>query len=188
MPNEGGPCSGGGGGAPSGLVWQCPLQGSFAVSQRYGESFRAYYCTGALPDCSGGRCSGGHSGVDLDCFGVNMSIYPAAGWADGTTKVYVARVGYDDSWGNHVVLRHADNRYTAMIETAYAHLSQVFVTQNTWIDWTTSIGLTGTTGYSTGIHLHFEVRMAYLPDLLCGCIDEACAFRRNPAFYVPCVV
>jgi len=186
LPTQGSPCAGGGGGSPS-LVWQCPLRGSFAVSQRYGEAYLGYHCTGELPDCSGGRCTGGHSGVDLDTFGANISVYPAAGWADGSNKVWVARVGYDSQWGNHVVLRHADNHYTQTVETAYAHLRTVYVTQNTWITSATNIGLTGTTGLSSGIHLHFEVRKATLPDLTCGCIDAPCYQRRNPAIYVPCV-
>jgi len=187
LPNQGSPCASGGGGDPTGLQWQCPLTGSFAVSQPYGGSCAAgtYWCDDELPDAPGNQC--GHSGVDLDTFGVNIDVRPAAGWGDGTTKVWVAMVGYDAQAGNYVVLRHADNYYNQMIETAYFHLDSVAVQQNTWIDWTTIIGQTGTTGWSSGIHLHFEVRVATLPDITCGCAYPACAQRMNPARFVPCV-
>jgi len=114
-------------------------------------------------------------------------VRPAAGWGDGTTKVWVAAVGEDTSAGKYVVLRHADNYYNQMIETAYFHLNEIFVDQNTWIDWTIIIGRTGTTGDSTGIHLHFEVRVATLPDLTCGCAYPSCSQRMNPARFVSCV-
>ncbi|HEY9735711.1 MAG TPA: tetratricopeptide repeat protein, partial [Trichocoleus sp.] len=44
------------------------------------------------------------------------------------------------------------------LDTFYAHLSQALVESGDWVEQGTVIGHVGTTGYSTGPHLHFEVR------------------------------
>ena len=42
-------------------------------------------------------------------------------------------------------------------QTLYAHLSKVLTKKGTWVNQGTKIGLVGSTGYSTGPHLHFTV-------------------------------
>ena len=56
------------------------------------------------------------------------------------------------SWGRHVVIRH-NNGY----ETAYAHLNSILVSEGQQVDLTTVIGTVGSTGNSTGPHLHFQL-------------------------------
>lgn len=56
-------------------------------------------------------------------------------------------------YGNLVIIRH-DNG----LETYYGHLSERFVEPNEWVEAGTVIGLGGSTGRSTGPHLHFETR------------------------------
>jgi murein DD-endopeptidase MepM/ murein hydrolase activator NlpD len=63
-----------------------------------------------------------------------------AGWIDG--------YGY----GNRVMIDHG-NGY----RTLYAHLSQVYVVPGQTVARGAAIGKMGSTGRSTGIHLHFEV-------------------------------
>lgn len=70
------------------------------------------------------------------------------------------------SYGYHIIIEHADG-----FETLYAHLSQFYVEVGQWVNTGDIIGASGNTGYSTGPHLHFEVRqdgihynpLAYLP-------------------------
>ncbi len=64
----------------------------------------------------------------------------AAGWST---------VGY----GNYVIIRHDDG-----FQTLYAHLSQIDVSAGERVERGQRIGLIGSTGRSTGPHLHFEVR------------------------------
>ncbi|WP_294427784.1 M23 family metallopeptidase [uncultured Treponema sp.] len=65
----------------------------------------------------------------------------------------VTTVGYNEIYGNYVVLLHSANR-----TSLYAHLSKALVKQGQRVSTGETIALTGTTGASTGPHLHFEVR------------------------------
>ncbi|MGI0487752.1 peptidoglycan DD-metalloendopeptidase family protein [Pantanalinema rosaneae CENA516] len=56
-------------------------------------------------------------------------------------------------YGSTVVIRHNNDT----LETLYAHMSQILVKEGQWVEQGTVIGLVGSTGYSTGPHLHFEV-------------------------------
>jgi murein DD-endopeptidase MepM/ murein hydrolase activator NlpD len=42
--------------------------------------------------------------------------------------------------------------------TLYAHLSELWVSWGQWVERGTALGASGSTGFSTGEHLHFEVR------------------------------
>jgi LysM repeat protein len=66
----------------------------------------------------------------------------------------VVFVGGDSccSYGNYIIIRH-DSVY----ETRYAHLSQFSVQLGQWVDQGQVIGVSGSTGRSTGAHLHFEI-------------------------------
>ncbi len=86
-----------------------------------------------------------HNGIDLD-LETGDKVYAAF---DG--KVRIAQ--YSSSYGNVVVVRHYNG-----LETIYAHLSRLLVSENQEIKAGTLIALGGNTGRSTGSHLHFEVR------------------------------
>lgn len=68
-----------------------------------------------------------------------------------TGKVRISK--YFGAFGNLVVLRH-DNG----LETFYGHLSQRLVEEGDWVNAGQVIGYGGSTGRSTGPHLHFETR------------------------------
>ena len=56
-------------------------------------------------------------------------------------------------YGNTVILNHNNAQ-----QTLYGHMSQILVQPGQWVQQGTVIGLVGSTGNSTGPHLHFEVR------------------------------
>lgn len=87
-----------------------------------------------------------HNGIDITGTGHGSPIYAAN---DGT--VIVAK--YQGSFGNYVTIDH-NNGYT----TLYAHMSKLYVKTGQSVKAGTVIGAMGSTGYSTGTHLHFEAR------------------------------
>jgi len=66
----------------------------------------------------------------------------------------VIETGNSDVWGNYVLMEHSED-----FHTYYCHLSEIYVKEDTVIRQGETIGLVGSTGWSTGPHLHFEVRI-----------------------------
>jgi len=65
------------------------------------------------------------------------------------------RAGWDSGgYGNLVVVRHPSRTFSW-----YAHLSTIAVRRGQWVVAGTRVGTVGATGYATGPHLHFEVRV-----------------------------
>ena len=87
-----------------------------------------------------------HAGVDIPG-PVGTPIYATA---DGIIAVAERHGGY----GNLVEVNHGKG-----IATRYGHLSRITVAANTRVKRGQQIGLMGSTGRSTGSHLHYEVRM-----------------------------
>jgi murein DD-endopeptidase MepM/ murein hydrolase activator NlpD len=101
-------------------------------------------------------------GIDIDLYnGAN----PPIGAAKGGT-VSFAGGNPCCSYGYYVVIDHGDG-----FQTLYAHLSSIAVGEGQYVESGQLIGYGGTTGYSTGDHLHFEVHyggsivdpLGYLP-------------------------
>lgn len=87
-----------------------------------------------------------HAGLDIGAkFGEEIIA------ADGGT-VLIAE--YSDSYGNFVLIDHGD-RYS----TAYGHMSEIVVEAGQEVKQGELIGYIGSTGWSTGPHLHFEIRL-----------------------------
>lgn len=66
----------------------------------------------------------------------------------------ITETGSSEAWGNYVLMEHSDG-----FETYYCHLSEIYVTEGAVIRQGETVGLVGSTGWSTGPHLHFEVRI-----------------------------
>lgn len=101
----------------------------------------------------GARGSGYHTGVDID----GKTGDPAAAVESG--KVIFA--AYSGNYGNLIKIDHGDG-----FQTWYAHLSKIGVSVGQQIEQGQYIGAVGSTGRSTGAHMHLEVRIngtAYNP-------------------------
>jgi len=85
-----------------------------------------------------------HNGVDIGA-SYGTKIYASDGGI-----VVTSEESY--SYGNYVMIAHGNGRYTL-----YAHMSQRLVKVDDVVSQGDVIGLVGSTGYSTGPHLHFEV-------------------------------
>ena len=92
----------------------------------------------------GGRRS--HKGVDLSA-PVGTPIYATA---DG----YVSKAEWFSSYGKYVSIEHG-----AKLQTRFAHMSDIAVTAGSRVKKGDIIGYVGSTGRSTGPHLHYEVRI-----------------------------
>jgi murein DD-endopeptidase MepM/ murein hydrolase activator NlpD len=99
-------------------------------------------------------------GARIDPINHTQSVHPGLDFAarEGTPVVAAAagtveRAGSAGTYGNLVVLRHPDGS-----ETRYAHLSAISVHKGDQVAAGAPLGAVGTTGRSTGPHLHFEVR------------------------------
>jgi len=93
--------------------------------------------------------SGGHPlGIDIDQF--NSPGAPVYATASGT--VTFAGGTTCCSYGLYVVINHGNG-----LETLYAHLGSIIVSQGQYVEQGQVIGYVGLTGYTTGYHLHFEV-------------------------------
>ncbi|NJR16368.1 MAG: M23 family metallopeptidase [Calothrix sp. CSU_2_0] len=86
-----------------------------------------------------------HSGTDI---GAAMGTPVLAAY---TGQIEVA--DFVGGYGLTVIVNH-----NSAVQTLYGHMSQVYVQPGQWVQQGTVIGLVGSTGNSTGPHLHFEVR------------------------------
>ncbi len=119
----------------SGYLW--PLPGYYRLSSLFG--YRIHPITGVAHS---------HTGIDIP--------------ASGGTPILAAKSGqvvtsaYHYSYGNYVVIDHGNGN-----STLYAHMSSRAVSEGQMVTQGQVIGYVGTTGSSTGNHLHFEVRDNY---------------------------
>lgn len=107
------------------------------------------------PLVGGTRTQGvhGYNAVDLGA-SVGTNVLAAA-----SGEVIVSRsYGYNGGYGQYIVIKHANGT-----QTLYAHLSQNYVFVGAQVVQGQVIGAVGTTGRSTGPHLHFEIRGAKNP-------------------------
>lgn len=156
----------------------------------------------ALQDAAGNSSGSGSSGQSGSSdSGGGKLLMPVAGWkssdfgnrydpyyqvwqlhagvdfaAGGGTPIYAAEAGevvysgWNGGYGNYTCIYHGGG-----LSTCYAHQSSIGVSYGQWVDRGQRIGTVGTTGASTGDHLHFEVRvdgspvepLGWLPGCLC---------------------
>ena len=88
----------------------------------------------------------GHRGIDFVA-GYGTPVIAS----DGGTVIIA---GESESYGNYIVLRHSKGA-----DTLYAHLSEILIKQGEKVFQGQHIGKVGSTGNSTGAHLHFEIHI-----------------------------
>ena len=124
--------SGGGGKVYSGsLVWPCPSYSR--ISSQYG--YRTHPISGTRKL---------HKGLDIAASSGNPVIAAASGT--------VVKSYFSSSYGNYVVISHGGG-----MMTAYAHMTRRMVSAGQTVAAGQQVGTVGSTGNSTGPHLHFEV-------------------------------
>ncbi|MFJ8222829.1 M23 family metallopeptidase [Streptomyces griseus] len=128
---EGSAAAGTGSSEATGSGWSAPLANANVTTQ--------YRASGAS------WSSGYHTGSDFQA----ASGTPVLAIGPGT----VVSAGNSGSYGNEVVIKHEDGMYSQ-----YAHQSSLNVSVGQTVTGGQQIGLSGSTGNSTGPHLHFEVR------------------------------
>lgn len=116
-----------------GELFRLPLRAKFRWTSPYGNR---------IDPISGKKSF--HTGTDMAC-PKGTPIYPTMG---GT----VSFTGTSSVFGNYVIVNHG-NGY----QTLYAHMSKILTAKGRYVSQNTKIGLVGSTGYSTGNHLHFTV-------------------------------
>ncbi|WP_165842203.1 LysM peptidoglycan-binding domain-containing M23 family metallopeptidase [Paenibacillus xerothermodurans] len=97
-----------------------------------------------LTSVYGKRWGGFHPGTDM------VSDHTAIMAADHGKAAYA---GWKKGYGNCIIIDH-QNGYS----TLYGHLSKILISKGDAVEKGDKIGVMGTTGNSTGVHLHFEVR------------------------------
>lgn len=112
------------------MATNIPLTGNFKVTCEYKRK--------------GNWAAGWHTGIDL--VSDNTNIYSSC---DGT----VYKTGWDNSYGNYIVVKNSDGKYHW-----FCHLSKINVSKGNKVTRISVIGVMGSTGNSTGRHLHFEIR------------------------------
>ena len=139
---------------PGGAMHQAPVRGSHAVPVSVSGNLAA--STGFVHPAPGSvKTQGihGYNAVDL-----------AGSWGSGIRAAAAGEVivakgsGWNGGYGNYVVIRHSSGA-----QTLYAHLSSLSVGVGAYVSQGEVIGGMGSTGRSTGTHLHFEVRGARNP-------------------------
>ncbi len=115
------------------LGWPCPS--SSRITSQYG-----YRILFGVRDF--------HTGIDIGA-GTGSNIVAAE---SGT--VILANYGWNGGYGNYIIINHGNG-----ITTRYAHASKLYVTAGQTVSKGEVIAAVGTTGNSTGPHLHFEVRL-----------------------------
>jgi len=100
------------------------------------------------------KTQGFHTGIDI----ANKAGTPIKTAFSGS----VYEVGESKAYGNYVIMRHSDTLYTF-----YGHCESVKVREKMNMRQGEIIALMGSTGYSTGPHLHFEIRINQ------KCVDPA---------------
>lgn len=116
--------------APAASGWVAPVSGGVSTPYRASGSMWS---------------SGYHTGADF----IASSGTTVRAVGAGT----VVSAGWSGAYGNEVVIKHADGNYSQ-----YAHLSSLAVSAGQSVSGGQQIGLSGSTGNSTGPHLHFEIR------------------------------
>lgn len=129
-----------------GFAW--PLPGYSMITSGFGMRYDPYY-----------MCYRGHNGIDIS--GGGVAGKPIIASANGTV-ISTMSTGQSGGYGEYVIISHGFIN-GQLVTTHYAHMMNFAVSQGQTVNQGDVIGYVGTTGASTGYHLHFEVRVDNSP-------------------------
>lgn len=115
---------------------------------------------------------GMHYGVDLAGTNDSSQVYS---YQSGVV-LEAAGDGWNYGMGSYIVIDHGSG-----LVTVYAHLSRVDVSEGKHVEKGEIIGMTGDTGYATGIHLHFEIRENGEISPVMGSLTDSAAYEQTAA-------
>ncbi len=130
--------------------------GAAPTSAKLGSGIFGWPVSGSITQ----RYWSGHRAIDIGAW-IGSPVKSA-----DSGYVAVAATGWNTGYGNFVIVDHGNG-----FSTLYAHLSSIYVRKGENIARGQQIGAVGTTGNSTGPHLHFEIRYH--------------GVQRNPLSYLP---
>lgn len=104
--------------------------------------------SGTLTSRFGSRWGKTHKGVDIGASKGTKIVAAAAG------RVTVSQYGYSGGYGNYIMLSHGNG-----VQTVYGHCTSLLVNVGEYVSQGQAIATVGSTGNSTGNHLHFEIRV-----------------------------
>ncbi len=136
-------------GAPAASITRPSSGGKVDMS---GPSYAGYYVH-PVPGSRRSQGLHGHNGVDLAAPVGTPVIASASG-----TVIVSREYGWNGGYGNYIVINHANGT-----QTLYAHNSRNIVVPGSSVVQGQVIGYVGSTGRSTGPHVHFEIRGAKNP-------------------------
>lgn len=116
---------------------QWPVPSSTKITSNYGYRLHPIYKTYKL-----------HSGIDIGASSGSSIVAAESG------TVLLASYGYNGGYGNYIIINHGNG-----LTTRYAHCSSLSVSAGQSVTRGQVIAAVGSTGDSTGPHLHFEVRL-----------------------------
>jgi murein DD-endopeptidase MepM/ murein hydrolase activator NlpD len=138
---------------------QWPMESPYVITSPFG--WRRDPFTGA---------QAWHGGLDI------APYYGAPNYILAAEAGRVILAGWNGGYGNCIMIDHGNN-----VVTAYGHMSSLLVKTGDWVSRGKRIARAGTTGNSTGVHLHFEVWDYNRPALRSGYPNDR---RHNPEEYL----
>jgi len=127
--------SGKGKGNLNGTISTWPVPGYYEISSPYGWRIHPITKKRSL-----------HTGTDI--------VAPTGAKINAAGAGVVIMAGWNTAYGNMTIIDHGSG-----ISTLYGHQSRIDVKEGQSIEANEAIGAVGSTGWSTGAHLHFEVRV-----------------------------
>ncbi len=117
----------------NGDLFVCPLRGRYRITSRYGWRNDPFT-----------RNRSFHNGLDMAIVRGTPVFAALPG--------LVVSTGWSTVYGNHVIIKHHSG-----YQTLYGHLNSIMTSKGRFVSTSTQIGTVGSTGRSTGPHLHFTV-------------------------------
>lgn len=113
-----------------------PISSGYTITSRFGQ-----------------RNSGMHTGLDIAA-PMGTNIYAVAAGTVTSSGALMNSDGSYTSYGEYIIITHGNG-----VQTLYGHCSKRYVSVGDYVEQGALIGTVGSTGWSTGSHLHLEIRV-----------------------------